>query len=273
MKRTGHPLNSPRNPPIRKQSPLALRPTAPTPDEKQALEQGVFLREVDDALREEEFLDTLKRHGKTIGAVVFLGLAGLAGWLIWQDRSKDQLGQHAEQFSVALDRIEAGQLDAGMKELEPLTKVGDGSGAAARLMQAGIALEQGRAADAARGFAAVAADTSAPQPFRDLATLREVAVKFDQLPPQQVVDRLKPFAAPGNPWFGSAGEMTAMAWLRLGRKDLAGPMFAAVAKDEDAPESLRSRARQMAGLLGVDAIDDVAKAAGTDQDSAAPGAQ
>ena len=34
-------------------------------------------------------------------------------------------------------------------------------------------------------------------------------------------------------------------------------MIGEIAKDEEVPESLRSRARQMAGLLGVDAIEDV----------------
>ena len=36
-----------------------------------------------------------------------------------------------------------------------------------------------------------------------------------------------------------------------------GALFAQIAKDQTAPESVRSRARQMAGVLGVDAIEDV----------------
>ena len=39
----------------------------------------------------------------------------------------------------------------------------------------------------------------------------------------------------------------------------AGPLFAAISKDKNAPASLRSRTRQLAGVLGVDAIDDVDK--------------
>ena len=74
-----------------------------------------------------------------------------------------------------------------------------------------------------------------------------------------MVDRLKPLATPGNPWFGSAGELVAMAYLKQGKKDLAGPLFAAIAKDEDVPQSLRSRTRQLAGLLGYDAVVDVDK--------------
>jgi hypothetical protein len=72
-----------------------------------------------------------------------------------------------------------------------------------------------------------------------------------------VVDRLKPLAVPGNPWFGSAGELVGMAYLRQGKNDLAGPLFAAIAKDESVPASLRSRTRQLAGLLGYDAVVDV----------------
>jgi hypothetical protein len=75
--------------------------------------------------------------------------------------------------------------------------------------------------------------------------------------PQQVVDRLQPLAKPGNPWFGSAGELMAFAYLKQGKQDLAGPLFAAIAKDEDVPRTLRSRSRQMAGLLGFDAVEDV----------------
>ena len=78
-----------------------------------------------------------------------------------------------------------------------------------------------------------------------------------KLNPQTVVDRLKPLATPGNPWFGSAGELVAMAYMKQGKEELAGPLFAAIAKDDDVPQTLRSRARQLAGLLGYDAVEDV----------------
>jgi hypothetical protein len=77
--------------------------------------------------------------------------------------------------------------------------------------------------------------------------------------PDDVVKRLKPLAQPGKPFFGSAGELLGAAYLAQGRKDLAGPLFAAISKDKNAPASLRSRTRQLAGVLGVDAIDDVDK--------------
>ena len=92
--------------------------------------------------------------------------------------------------------------------------------------------------------------------------IRAVAATFDAMPPADVVTRLKPLAEPGKPWSASAGELVGMAYLKQNRPDLAGPLFAAIARDKQAPESLRTRSRQMAALLGVDAIDDVARAAG-----------
>jgi len=106
-------------------------------------------------------------------------------------------------------------------------------------------------------YESIAGADNAPKPYRDLAAIRSVAAQFDQLDPQKVVDRLKPLATPGNPWFGSAGELVAMAYLKQGKENLAGPLLAAIAKDKDVPQSLRSRTRQLAGLLGYDAVDDV----------------
>ena len=74
-----------------------------------------------------------------------------------------------------------------------------------------------------------------------------------------MITRLKPLAVPGNPYFGSAGEMVAMAYLEQGKRQEAGTLFSSIAKDENVPDGLRSRSRQMAGLLGVDAIEDVDK--------------
>src|SRR3546814_8450557 len=70
----------------------------------------------------------------------------------------------------------------------------------------------------------------------------------------EVVDRLKPLATEGNPWFGSAGEMVAIAYMKMRKPELSGSLFAAMSKDRSVPETIRTRAVQLAGLLGVDAV-------------------
>lgn len=246
---------------------MALRPERPKSRdeqiaERQAAQGDVFMREVDDALRQDEMTGFFKRYGIPVAAVVTVGLLGLAGYLWWDHSNTQATGERGEKLVVALDEIEGGNLAAADKTLTTLAGEGsDASAAAAKLARAGIALEQNRKADAVKLYAEVAADSGVPKPYRDLATIREVASNFDDLNPQQVIDRLKPLAVPGNAWFGSAGELVGIAYLKQGNDKLAGPLFAQIARDEKSPETLRRRARQMAGLLGVDAIDDVARAA------------
>ena len=97
----------------------------------------------------------------------------------------------------------------------------------------------------------------APAAMRDMARIREVTTNYDDRKPEEIIARLKDLAVPGNAFFGSAGELVAIAHLEAGDKDKAGALFSSMAKDEDLPDTLRTRSRQMAGLLGVDAIEDV----------------
>ena len=127
------------------------------------------------------------------------------------------------------------------------------------MLQAAAALEAGDVNKASGLYKQVADDAEAPPALRDLARIRDVAARYDTMKPADVIARLGDLAKPGNPYFGAAGELVAMAHLEAGNRAEAGKLFAAMAKDEELPETLRSRTRQMAGLLGVDAIVDVKK--------------
>lgn len=243
---------------------MASDPNAPSTiaSQRAAAQEDGFLREVDEALREEQFFDTLRRYGLPLALVIGIGLAALAGYLLWDDENKDVAADQSERMTLALDRLDrldAGAADAASRDLEALAKDGSaGNRAAAAMTLAAIAQQQGKGADAAKRFAAIAADGSMPQPYRDLATLREVTIRFDALKPDEVILRLKPLAVPGKPFFGSAGELVAMAYLAQGKNDLAGALFAQIGKDRTVPDSLRARARQMASGLGYDGGSEIA---------------
>ena len=121
----------------------------------------------------------------------------------------------------------------------------------ARLSQAANLVTAGDTAGATRAYDAIAADTSAPQPIRDLATVKAVRLGFDALPPATVISRLKTLSVPGNPWFGVAGEMTAIARLKQNQPALAGALLADIARDTTLPPTLRGRAQQLGQSLGA----------------------
>lgn len=216
-----------------------------------------FLREVDEELSYDRLMGFLRRFGRMILIVIGLGLAGLAGGLWWQGHQSDIAGQQGEQLSGAIKDISTGKADGVAAKLSSLASNGnEGYRASAKLLSASIAQEKGDLATAIAGFKAVAADTSLDQNWRDAALLRQTAAEYDNLAPDVVIDRLKGLAIPGKPWFGSAGEMVAIAYLKQNKQALAAPLFAQIARDKSVPPSIADRARQMASSLGVDVSAD-----------------
>lgn len=223
---------------------------ASTPPTDQA-----FLREVDEELRKDELQSLWQRFGRWAVAAIVLILAAWGGYLYWQNRQTQAAGLEGEKLSQAVDDLQAGNADAAAAKLNDLASSdNDGYRATARMGQAAITVQKGDLPAAAKKFAEVATDTSLDQPWRDLALIRQTAVEFDTLKPGEVVARLQPLAVKGNPWFGSAGEMVAAAYLKMNKPDLAGKLYGEIGKDEGVPDTIRSRAVQMASALGVDAV-------------------
>ncbi len=241
---------------------MALLPTSPNSDSDKRADrdpsQEALLREVDDAFREDQLAQFFKRHGFKVGGAVVAALAIFGGWLWWSDHREAQKEQTSEELIKAMDQLDAGNTDTASQALVKLEKEGGpGAEAVGKLTRAAVALQAGHNTEAARLYGEVADDQSLPKPYRDLATVRQVSLNYESMKPADVVAKLKPLATPGTPFFGSAGEILGAAYLDLGKPELAGPLFGEIAKDKDVPDSLRSRARQLSGLLGVDAIEDV----------------
>lgn len=223
---------------------------AVTPQDNEA-----FFREVDDALRQDQLTSFWTRYGRWLIALVVIGLIAFGGWLWWNHEAEQKSGEQGEELAKTFDALGTGDKAEAAKQADALAAADQpGYRAAALLIKAALALEGGDNKAAIAQYKAIAADDKLGQPYRDLALVRQTALEFDQMQPQQVVDRLKPLAVEGGPWFGSAGEMVAIAYMKMRKPELAGPLFAAMSKDKGVPESLRTRAVQMAGLLGVDAV-------------------
>jgi hypothetical protein len=222
---------------------------ASTPPDNEA-----FLREVDDELRRDELQSFWKRWGRWLLGGIVGGLALFAGYLWWENDKVAKAGLDGEQLSQTLDTLATTDTPAAEAELKKLTTAKNpGYRATAKIALAALAAQRGNAQAAAKGFAEVANDQSLEQPWRDLALVRQTLTEFDTLKPNVIIERLKPLAVSGNPWFGSAGEMMALSYIKLGQPQLAAKLFSDIAKDESVPETIRSRAVQMVSGLGADA--------------------
>ncbi|MGI8705352.1 MAG: tetratricopeptide repeat protein [Sphingomicrobium sp.] len=212
------------------------------------------MREVDENLRRDRMQDFGKKYGALLIAALVLLLGAIGGWLYWQNRQQEQAAAQSEELMSIYTDIGAGKTEQAVKRLQPLeTSDNEVVRALALLTGAAVAVDSNDRAAALSNYRALAGDGDLPESYQNLGLIRATALEFDTIKPEEVVARLEPLTKPGNPWFGSAGELTAMAYLKQGQSDRAGRLFAAMAADPQVPETIRSRSVQIAGTLGVDA--------------------
>jgi hypothetical protein len=220
-----------------------------------------FVREVDENLRRDQFRDFFKDYGAwlVVGLVLFLAACG--GFIWWQQHRHQQAEAQIEQLAAIYKDIGEGNIAKAPAQLDALADDGSKAVRATALFtSAAVAIQQNDNKAAIAKYQAIAGDSGLPKPYRDAALIRQTALEFDSLDPQQVIARMAPLAKAGGPWFGSAGEMTALALIKQGKNKQAGELFASLAKDKSVPESIRNRSIQIAGSLGVDASSALPKA-------------
>jgi hypothetical protein len=212
-----------------------------------------FVREVDENLRRDRARDFGKKYAGWMIAAVVLFLAASGGWIYWQNYRAQQSELAVDQLAQIYTALGKGQVGTAPARLDVLSKDrSDAIRASALFGRAAVALQQNDSKLATAKFREIVADSSLPQAFRDLALIRQTALEFDALKPDQVIARLAPLAKADSPWFGSAGEMTAMALIKQGKTAQAAQLFAEIAKNKEVPDQVRARSVQMASSLGVD---------------------
>ncbi|MFN4095910.1 MAG: tetratricopeptide repeat protein [Sphingomonas sp.] len=216
-----------------------------------------FLREVDEELRKDQALHVWQNYGRWIIAAVIGALVAFGGYLYWQSHSEGQRAIEGDKYAAAFKALGENKPQLAETSLKELAESGTAAfSVSARFTQATLLLQKNDLTGAAALFGAIATDSEVPQEFRDLALIRQTMVEYDTMKPDAIIARLGGLAVKESAWYGSAGELVAAAYLRQGKRAEAGKLYGAIAKDESVPRSIRQRAVQMAGVLGVDAIVD-----------------
>jgi hypothetical protein len=218
-------------------------------------DSDTFVREVDEEMRRERVSGFMARYGYYVIGGVALLLAAIGGWIWWQHRQNVEAGVQAEKLTQVVEQLEQNNAKAAAPAIDELAG-SDRAGyrLAALFARANAQISTNAIPAAIETLKGIANDGDAPQPYRDAALIRQTQLEMDNLPPDQLAQRLRPLAQAGNAWHGSAGEMLAVALIRQQKFQEAGRVFEAMAKDKSVPETIRARAIQMASSLGIDAV-------------------
>jgi hypothetical protein len=214
--------------------------------------------EVEEELRAERAQRLLKRYGGLIVGAALVVIGAAAGWQGWRwyEARRDQAV--AVQFLSAMTLAQgtaAGSSDAArnaaVAEFANLANhAPDGYRALARLREAALKANTGSLKDALALWDQVAADGSADPLLRDLANLLWVQHQIDTGDPALLEARLKPLAAPDNPWHALAQQQLALLDLRQGKADEAKATLRRLAADVTVPNGVRGTASALLNRLG-----------------------
>lgn len=217
--------------------------------------------EVDEDLRAERAANLLKRYAWLIVAVGLAIIAAAIGWQFWtrwqanRDLAAAQLYVTAQteadaatnQPAVAASPARTAAIAALDQQI---ASAPDGYRTLGRLRAAGLKADGGDLPGAIALWNEVAANSSADQLLRDLASLTAAQHQLDHGDPAQLEARLKPLATPGNPWSALAKEQLALLDLRQGKLPEAKTTLHALSVDVTAPNGVRQRASALLTGLG-----------------------
>jgi hypothetical protein len=211
----------------------------------------LFIQEVNEELKQEKYTKLWKQYGRYFVGAAVVVILGVAGWQYWQSEQRAAVEAVSVKYAAALRAAEAGKNAEASKLLTSVASESDGGYAAlARLQRAALFAKTGEIKAAAQEYRRLADDQKAPKVFRELGTVMWGLSALDTAPPKEAIDRLKPLTADTSAWRYSARELTALFTDRAGRRKEAIAMLDRLAKDTKAPDTIRSRAREMVAILG-----------------------
>ena len=181
-------------------------------DEMAKIQERIFEREVDEELRQERLTNFWKKYRfLIIGGAIGIILASIAGewYRSWQGKVRASESDRLEQALILA--VKGDDLPA-LSQLKQLGADGKtGYRYIARLEEAGLLFQQNKFEKAMDVLKALANDSNAPAPLRDLAVVSYVGHRLDTGNTQELKQMIKPLTQTEGAFYGQAVEL--MAWL------------------------------------------------------------
>jgi hypothetical protein len=209
-----------------------------------------FIREVDEAVRQDQWLKLFQRYGNyLIGAAlaVVIGSAAGVGWRAWQ---QNQRLEEARRYAEAQEMLREAKPEEAASAFAALAEDSrSGYRVLARLRAAEAQAEAGDRAAATAALDRLAGDHDAAPVYRSLG---ELLARQQQLAQAETpaLSELEPLTGSNDPWRYSALELRALAQMQSGDTAAARQTLDDLLAEPLAPPDLARRAAELLAFLG-----------------------
>ena len=207
-----------------------------------------LLREAEDELRRETVEKTAKRAFPFLIGAIVLALVGGAGLQVWRSQQAKVLEKSSNDYYAAMDKLESGDLDGGIKALSEVAKSSNGMGQLALIQLADVQNEKGDYASALKSYDDAAKKIS-DKDLKALAKLRAAFVSTFVEDNAKTIARADEIVKDGTAFAPLARELKAGALWASGKADEAKKEYELLQIDPNAPKGLQARAGQAVAVI------------------------
>lgn len=206
-----------------------------------------ILREVDQALAEEQTSQTFTKNLPAVIGAALVVIVGVGGWQVWTNQRAAASAKASAAFDEALKTPGA---DEGTKALEAIAGEGGAYAALAKMRLAAQHAAKDERDEALELYRAVYSGGAGSKRLKDMARIRASYLSLEDGREAALKD-LGDLETDKSALGFYAREVIALAALKAGDYQSAEEMFRRAASAPDAPEPIRLRAGEFAALAGA----------------------
>ncbi len=217
--------------------------------DQQEIAQDVLMREVSEDLRAQQLKEFWAKYGKLIYSLVLLiiiSTVAFEGYKTW--RMNVRLNE-SDIYEQAVLYSAGGQTEKALAEYAKLENAHTDYKYLAQLRIAGVFFEQDKNEQALSILDQLRQDKSVPEELRAIAAFGFVSRQIDTADPSKLQLVLNPYLTPGNAWYGSAAELSALLFMREGKKAAALKLLTDARSNGTIPEQVKQRLEVLQTIL------------------------
>ncbi|SDF59582.1 hypothetical protein SAMN05216241_101567 [Limimonas halophila] len=211
-----------------------------------------IFREIDEEIRQEDYLALWKRYGPWVIAAAVLLVVAVAGYKGWEAYRHDQAVEAAQTYAAAVEQLNADETQAARDAFKDMAAPAEGGFsllASFRLADAQVQL--GNSGAALKTWQRIAEADGVAASYQRLATIQAVMHALDAGAdvPELLTQRLSAIAGGDSGFRPTALEAQGLLAAKRGEREQAVEHYTRITEGANVPPAQRRRAEHMLALL------------------------